>query len=408
MEMMLEARDNGTFTDTKAIAKAMDSIIKDGYVDIYEVHGFMNMGDGKNEDYRRVFAYALADGSVLWETDEDKEDFPYKSCSWDAQGWRFGMGVVESGMQAQRWTNDVIIKSHEMLELAAKRVSITNDPNLAGNFITSFENGEVLQVKDDSWIRPIELSNPVFNQATALAEMWQKQYGESESVYASNTGETMPGNTPYRTTAILNNEANSHFDQKREEAGLFWGTVFNEWVIPEMAKRINNKKILEARFTDNELRELDEVFSHTEAFKETIDNYLRDRKMISQEDFDNSVKLYKETQRKLGDRRFLDIPSDFFKDFRPKISISFTNESRNKQVVFESLSNILNAAQNPAVMQDPALSQIFFKLVELSNAGISPTELRESVASAPQSPEAQMQQMESLKQMAGVAQEPTV
>jgi hypothetical protein len=48
----------------------------------------------------------------------------------------------------------------------------------------------------------------------------------------------MPSGTAYRTTAILNQEATSMFDYRREEMGIFLVEIFTDWIIPYLIKEI--------------------------------------------------------------------------------------------------------------------------------------------------------------------------
>ena len=51
-----------------------------------------------------------------------------------------------------------------------------------------------------------------------------------------------------------------------------------------------------------------------------------------------------------------------------------------KQQYFESLSNIMMVySKNPQTIQDPVLSQIFMKIIEVSGVGISPISLMAAI-----------------------------
>ena len=74
----------------------------------------------------------------------------------------------------------------------------------------------------------------------------------------------------------------------------------------------------------------------------------------------------------LKNRRYVEIPKDYFKDIEFKLDIITTGEQINKSAVFETLSNIMTTvAGNPTVLQDPNLKKIFSKIIELSGIGIT-------------------------------------
>ena len=58
------------------------------------------------------------------------------------------------------------------------------------------------------------------------------------------------------------------------------------------------------------------------------------------------------------------------------VDIVTTGEQMNKTATLESLSNILTlTAQNPMILQDPVLKEVFARIVEVAGLGISPVEL---------------------------------
>lgn len=384
-----------------AIDEAMGS--EDGCAIVYEAHGLFDVGTKQKPNYKRVFSYVLSDGTVLFQQDEKLKDFPYKDLAWEKVNGRIGRGVVEDGFQSQQWTNDVVIKEHEMIELSAKRVFLTNSGRLAGNMM-NIENGLMVQVNDDDFVRPIEFTNPSFQQAQSIKEQWDDQYNKVANSFGAITGETMPSNTPFRTTAILNSEANNHFDYKKEDAALFLQEVFYDWVLPAIGSKMNKAHIINAEFSSDELMQLDEAFATEQANKQLI-NAVLNGKIKTATDYENSINTFKELVMVSGERRFIDVPEGYYKDFKPKISVIITNEARNKAVVLESISSILTQVANaPQLLEDPTLYQLFAKAVELSGAGISPTQLRKAQSGKEAEQIKQMQFAQELSPVQQIAQ----
>ena len=77
-----------------------------------------------------------------------------------------------------------------------------------------------------------------------------------------------------------------------------------------------------------------------------------------------------------GDRRYLDIPKNFFKDIKFKLSVITTGEQQNKQAQLESLFNLLTLTLgNPQAMQDPTSVAIINDIIEKSGMSMSPVSL---------------------------------
>ena len=97
-------------------------------------------------------------------------------------------------------------------------------------------------------------------------------------------------------------------------------------------------------------------------------------KIVSADDYQQAVDGMMQFIGIDGKRRYIDIPKDYFKNYENNITIDITGETRNKQAALQTLSTILGqVASNPALLQDPTLSQIFGEILEISGVDIIPT-----------------------------------
>ncbi len=104
---------------------------------------------------------------------------------------------------------------------------------------------------------------------------------------------------------------------------------------------------------------------------------------------------YKNHIQKLGKRRFIEVPDDYFSDIDCKVTVITTSEQKNKAVLLQSIDTIMEryvSTFNPQTGQfgatnDPFLMKLFREAIELAGTGISPISLgmgKEGVKQVPQ------------------------
>lgn len=321
---------------------------------------------------------------------EEVKSSQYKYLPWlTASGRGLGIGIVEDGFQAQVATNDMVLKQRDILELSAKTILVTDSDTMENNLVTDLKTGDFLKLEKGEQATLLNTLPTSFPALDDIMKQWDDQYSRVSSSFEAVTGETMPSGTPFRAIAIQNQEAQSTFNYRREEMGIFLNEIFTEWIIPFIAKKLTQEHILVSDFEDDELTIIDEVFSNYVARQYVIEQLLNG-KVVTQDEYTTMV----EAQKKLltttfKKRRFIEVPKDFFKDVEFKLDIITTGEQVNKTAIFETISNMISViATNPAIMQDPVLKKLLGKAIELSGIGIN---IDQALAAAPAQPQPQAQ-----------------
>lgn len=387
-------------------------------VPIFEVRGefsqfFFKQANGEattdedNFDYTYQF-YIIAGeegGDQVLLYSEDNADKVYKYLARKKKSGRaLGMGVIEENEQSQVWINDAVQKQQRAIEYTSKVIGQSASRSLKGrNMLTEVDNGQILEIDDGKPITPLQLApSGGMGEFQNLINQWYVNAEKTSSAYASQRGEAPPSGTPYRLQASILNQSSSVFDAIREEFGLFVGELFDEWILPFLGSRLNKEHILSHEFSADELKALDTAYSTHQANQKVIEMILGG-KLVSQEEYDSAVQGTLDLVRTTKSHRFFDIPKNYYKDLSAKVGIDPTGEQRNKAAALESLQNVLmSASSNPALLQDPVMSQIFMKIVELSGAGISPISLVSGIqeqGKQQQEMMAQQQQMPQPQQM---------
>jgi hypothetical protein len=290
-------------------------------------------------------------------------------------GRALGMGVVEEGEQTQIWTNDTVQKQQRAFEITSKPIGQSASRRLKGrNLLTETEAGTILEHDDGKPVTPLNMIPAGgMQQFDSLVELWFAQYEKATSGYAMQRGQVTTKNFRLQSAALQ--QSGSVFDFIREEMGIFIGEIFYDWILPYLSTQINKVHILGHEFSPDELKTLDNNYSQHVANQQVIEQILSG-KLATTEEYDAFKQFALQNIQKTKAHRFMDIPKGYYKDLEAKITIDITGEQRNKTAALEALNNILSiVGQNPTILQDPVASQVFMKIIELSDAGISPIAL---------------------------------
>lgn len=353
-------------------------------IPVFEVHGEFPLNlDPENSgaditEFERVCYYIGGDKNkkqfILYK--EAEKESPYKYLPWKKVSKRgLGRGVVEEGFQAQQWTNDALLKERDAMEISSKVVFKTTSKKIGNNVLTGIDNGHIIELdgnEDFSQVNTVSNAIPEFR---SLMDRWFSQYEKVTSAYDTQRGETPPSGQPYRLQALVQQQSASSFDYRKEDAGIFITEIFEDWVLPYLINKFNKQHVLSYDFSAEELKMIDDSFASNVANEKAIDAIL-EGKLVTTEEYQAYYDMALNEVKSTKTQRFIDIPKDYFKNIKAKVTIMVTGEQKNKQAVMESLTNIMQTvSSNPTVLKDPVLSEVFGKIMELSGAGISPSTL---------------------------------
>lgn len=349
-----------------------------------------NMKYEDNGKYARMCFYIAVIGKkkyMLYYELEKENRFKY--LAWEKVGLGLGRGVVEDGFESQVWQNDAMISMKNAMELAGKVILSTDSNKISGNAITGVDNGHIFQIEQGRSLTSVNLAASSLPQFQNIIELWDAQYNKVSSTFDANTGEAPTAGTPYSQTALLNQVANSPFEYRREECGIFLNEILNDWIYPYLKKKILKEHNLVAEYDDEELDLIDEAVAIYES-----NNYLKEQilnpeaKVPTRADQAMMIEGVKSDLKKLGKKREIKIPEGFL-DVKGHLSANITGELKNKGAILQSMDSIFKTVVstfNPATgqyaaLQDPALSRIFNQIIDMS--GMSPLPATKQAVSQP-------------------------
>ena len=400
--------------ESKEILQKLENSHANRTVPVYELRGKFSKAmfkDANGEKYsdadKKKFSYQLYyiaglpsedEGNVditafevLYSEDDTEKVYKYLARKPKA-GRAFGVGVMEEGEEAQVWTNDAILKQYRAMEYTTKLIGQTASKKLKGrNLLTETDDGTILETEDNKPITALNLlPSGGLNQYSLIISQWYAQLEKTTSAYAAQRGDAPPSGTPFRLQATVLQQSSSVFKVLQQEFGIFITEIFEDWVMPYLAKKFTKEHLLSYDFSPEELKEIDSKFSTRHANEIFKDRILSGGDITAEEYqafMDNADEFIKQTKS----QRFVDIPKDFYKNLKVKVTVNITGEQKNKAATLESLNNILvTYASNPELANDPVASQLLMKIIELSGAGISPISITSAIAEKSKEAQAQM------------------
>jgi hypothetical protein len=332
-----------------------------------------------------------------------------------------GVGMVELAKHAQVQTNRAAQQYKKSLDLASTHVLQSGDKTIKGkNVLKNLKAGTILHVKEGNAISGVDMSPQSLAHLDRFMAGLQNQVDRATGTYSVSTGENLPSGTPYRLGAILDQNAQSQFDLKREEFGIFINHIYQEHVLPFLIKQIKNATKLNLKFNPDELAEIDNEIETKIADDQIIANYFdgkyKDSGMAMFEAMGQdrmAIMMGLDSELKKGKSRRT-IVNDMKEEWRSywgecegKLYVELTNEKRKKGVVLESVNNMLMQYLQfkPQLDQDPEARKMFNELRFI--AGLRPIDFTNTApaqtpAGAPNSEP--MQEEEPIAQSARTAQ----
>lgn len=329
-----------------------------------------------------------------------------------------GIGMVELAKHSQVQTNRSAQQYKRSLDLASTHVLQSGDKTIKGkNVLKNVKPGTILHVKEGHSISGVDMSPQALAHLDRFMATLQNQVDRATGTYSVSTGESLPSGTPYRLGAILDQNAQSQFDLRREEFGIFINTIYQKHVLPYLLKKIKSSEKLNLKFNADELQEIDLEIETKKADEFIINSYFEGKynalppamkleamgsdRMMIMDGLDKELK-------KGRNRRTIvnDMGSEWRKywgECEDKLFVELTNERRKKGVVLESVNNMLMQYLQfkPQLDQDPEARKMFNELRFI--AGLKPIDFANTAPAqtAPSAPNSQpMEEKEPIAQSA--------
>lgn len=368
------------------------------YIEVYELHGVLEAS--WLDDTAEMFTYTRQMHVVAYYKDEKgrkqgitlyegkERASPYKFALRDKiSGRALGRGGVEELFEAQVWVNYSEIQQKEMLDIASKILFQTSDPSYTTkNKTRNAQTGQVFFHEENKPLSQIQV-NPVNVQFFQnKVEMWNAQAKSVSASFDSITGEESKSGTPFRLGLMQNQEAHSLHLYRKEKLGLFLQTIYRDWILPYFALDLSKPQKFLSELSLEELQQvMEQVITNAQNDAIKAKMFDMDAEDITQEKLDAIAEITRNNWAG-GNKKFIEIFKDEFKDMPIDVQIIITGEAKNNAFVAEKLSAIFaQIAQNPAILDNPMMERLFNEILEAS--GVSPMQFATMKTGATQTPE---------------------
>jgi len=401
-------KENGADTNIDElitlIAENGDVVGRD--IEIYEVHGvlpvsFLDEDDNSDEYIKQMHIVSFytnkdnkKEGISLFRKKQTKDIFKLNKRD-NIHNRALGRGGVEELFEDQVWTTYSQIHKKNMLDAASKTLLETDDEKLAARHpsgLKDVDNLEIITVDEGKRIRQID----TFPRNIALFDKWDDELEtharQTGAAQEAIMGEQPHANTPFKSVEFQAAESHSLHNYRIGKHAKFIEELYRDWFIPYMSKEIVKGKKFLSELTLEEMQEIAEKLTDKKVNKHIKEKILSG-KIILREEIEALKQKTIEEFMKGGNKKFIEIIKDEFKNSKIKVKINIKDKQKNLGLMTDKLVNVFKqviSSTNPETGENvldtnPKLAKIFNEILEIS--GLSPV----SYNSVPKQPQPQPQ-----------------
>lgn len=314
-------------------------------------------------------------GEVMFKGKWNKE-LPFRDFHFTkTRGRWLGIGVMEALFPAQERMNELANQKRISMELSTLHLFQSADPTIVNNMLEDLQNGDVIKTKMPNAIQPIvneERNLPAFGQESQDYVVLADRISFANDFIA---GGNLPSTTPATNAVIQNNNATSVHLFKRENFAIFLSGYFNDFIIPKLVQELTTEHVLRFVGDSAELDELDQNIAG--AF--VREAQLQAGGAITQPLKDKLFADALSQLKKRGNKRFLKIIQDYYKDKEFEIGVVIGNEAKDLATMANNNFTLLQTlASNPQLLNDPVSKELAFTYAESIGANIGRLEIADS------------------------------
>lgn len=382
------------------------------YIEVYELHGMFpeswlgseKLGDkwedtGKYSPQIHIITYYVSptdgkkNGITLFKGKEPKPIF--KALVRDPiRGRACGRGGIEELFHPQIWVNNDTLHLQQMLEATSKVLLTTNKKKIASlNNFSNMKHGQLIDLDGDGTLNQLILqpiNKPAFDNAVNKWEQIARVIGAASD---PALGLNPVSGTPLGTTELVTTQGQGIHEYRRGKIAVFWASVYRDWILPHLSVELQKEDEWLDEFTLEELQDIAEKVSNKES-NDKIKKMVLAGETPTQEEIDQLRSITKEAFMKGGDKRFIKIIKDEFKNLSLDVKINIAGKQKNMVEMVNKLNSIFRTLFTPGAIQalqaSPELSSLLNEILEMSgmkqrNFGkVSPMQPIQQISQSPQ------------------------
>lgn len=354
------------------------------YIEVREVHGnlpkrFADPADASNTYESRIFIVCMHNdttgnpkGTILYTKPEIK--LPFKLIKRDKVfGRALGRGGAEELFDSQVWTNYDMIRKQGMLDAAAITLMKTTDPAVAAkNDVKNMDNMDVIELTQGTDISMVDTFPRNLALFTQSVQEWEDQARTLGAATDAVLGENPTSGTPFALQQQVTQQGLGLHDYRRGQYAKHIQEIYNDWIIPYIEKKVCEGMTFLSELSFEEMQYVMDAVVTNQANQQIIQMVL-----AGQQPTPDQVELFKTLARsefkKKGSSHFLEILKGEFKNKSLRVKVDVKGKNKNLSAQVDGLVNVFRQIiANPAVLQIPAMGQLFNQIIESS--GLDPVD----------------------------------
>ena len=351
------------------------------YIEIYELHGMFPEWwlDKNNSDkfirQLHIVAFYQKEGGekqgVCLYKGREKE-LIYKFIARDKiYGRALGFGGAEEMFESQVWVNYDIIRIKDMLDAASKVIFQTADRTFAKrNKLKNLDNLEILTTEDGKTVSQINTTPVNIRLFENSIVEWEDSARTIGAATESIMGEQPKSGTPFKLQELVTAESHSLHEYRKGKLATFLDEVYRDWIIPYIAKEINQGQEFIAELDLEEMQGIADSIVTNEANK-IIKEKILNGELVEKEEIEKYKQEIRDNFRKGGNKKFIKILEKEIQDAPIDVFVSIVGKQKYLAQITDKLVNVFRQIiASPTILDDPRMGKLFNQILEAS--GLSP------------------------------------
>jgi len=351
------------------------------YIEIYELHGMFPEWwlDKNNSDkfirQLHIVAFYQKEGGekqgVCLYKGREKE-LIYKFIPRDKiYGRALGFGGAEEMFESQVWVNYDIIRIKDMLDAASKVIFQTADRTFAKrNKLKNLDNLEILTTEDGKTVSQINTTPVNIRLFENSIVEWEDSARTIGAATESIMGEQPKSGTPFKLQELVTAESHSLHEYRKGKLATFLDEVYRDWIIPYIAKEINQGQEFIAELDLEEMQGIADSIVTNEANK-IIKEKILNGELVEKEEIEKYKQEIRDNFRKGGNKKFIKILEKEIQDAPIDVFVSIVGKQKYLAQITDKLVNVFRQIiASPTILDDPRMGKLFNQILEAS--GLSP------------------------------------
>lgn len=305
--------------------------------------------DEKDKDKR------YSKGKIVWMEKVTDDSFPLEECHMEKVDGRWiGRGEIEKQLENQIARNlGAHLRRRGML-WSVKKIYQSSDDEVQKNLIMEVADGEVIKIKQNGQIEPVNTSTQHLGDFQGDENMWKENSQQIAFAFNIATGENMPSGTSFSLGVVLERAVSDHFTMIRNTYSNFLKRCFFDQLLD----------IFRDEYSDAHTQQIPLGASNIDNLRESIITWHVNERLFDRVAKRQGVNLDQIRQEVIDEMvktpyLFVQIPENYYENAYAYMKLNIDEDIGPDVQTLTSLYQAMSAKGDPRA--DQVLKMIFAK-----------------------------------------------